>query len=103
MGCKNCAELSTETTFHSPPEALHFVAQLKQAVRNNVLQYNSFQSDREVPGQTTFMEIANFYGKLPRTMVHHFDCRECGNVYTLRDEGSSGNNVRWYRAGNLKR
>ncbi|MES2772500.1 MAG: hypothetical protein V4623_11130 [Pseudomonadota bacterium] len=100
MTCSNCDQFNTEVQIQSPDQLARLGAKIRAAVSASILKYNSFESDRELIGQPSFMAL-EFAGSLPHTMRYHFHCPTCGNCYGLFLETYHGSGGRWSLLGNL--
>ena len=100
MSCGNCDQYNTEVTIHSPGQFARLGSKIRAAVVEGALRYNSFESDRELIGQPSFMHL-DLSGPLPDVMRYHFHCPYCGNCYGLFVETYHGSGGKWSLLGNL--
>ncbi len=100
MGCSNCDQFNTEIRIQSPSQLAEVGDKIGAAVIEGNLFYNSFESDRELIGQPSFM-ILKFDGPLPDVIRYHFHCPVCGNCYGLFVETYHGSGGTWSLLGNL--
>jgi len=100
MGCGSCDPYDTEVLIHSPGHLARIGEKIRAAVNDGVLCYNSFESDRELIHQPSFLTL-DFSGVLPDAMRYHFHCPSCGNCYSLSVEVYHGRGGKWGCVGNL--
>jgi len=77
MGCNNCDQFDTEIVIHGPEQLLAVCRKILTAVKANTLRYSSFESDRELIGQPSFL-ILDLSAPLPDMIRYHFYCSRCG-------------------------
>ena len=100
MSCTNCDQFNTEIQIQSLGQLPRVAAKIHAAVSEGTLRYNSFESDRELIGQPSFMAL-DFSGSLPDLMRYHFHCPACGNCYGLFVKTYHGSGGKWSLLGNL--
>lgn len=100
MTCANCDQFNTEVVIQSLSQLARLGEKICAAVTEGILKYNSFESDRELIGQPSFM-ILKLSGPLPDVIRYHFHCPVCGNCYGLFVETFHGNGGKWSLLGNL--
>jgi hypothetical protein len=100
MSCSNCDQFNTEVLIQSPGQFAKVGEKIRAAVTQGTLCYNSFESDRELIGQPSFLAL-EFAGPLPDVMRYHFHCPVCGNCYGLFVEADHGSGGAWSLLGNL--
>ena len=100
MSCSNCDQFNTEVLIQSPGQFASVGEKIRAAVTEGTLCYNSFESDRELIGQPSFMAV-EFAGPLPDVVRYHFHCPVCGNCYGLFVEACHGSGGAWSLLGNL--
>ena len=98
--CKNCDQFNTEVQIHSPGQFVRVAEKIRAAVTAATLVYNSFESDRELIGQPSFLSL-ELSGPLPDVMRYHFHCPICGNCFGLFVEAYHGSGGKWSLLGNL--
>jgi hypothetical protein len=100
MGCERCDMYDTEVVIGSPGQLRSVVAKIRDAVKVGALKYNSFESDREIIGQPSFLEL-NLNEPLPDVLKYHFECHLCGNCYCMAVEKYHGSGGKWFCSGTL--
>lgn len=100
MACANCDQFNTEVQIHSPGQFVRVAEKVRAAVSAGSLVYNSFESDRELIGQLSFMTL-ELAVPLPDVMRYHFHCPVCGNCFGLFVETYHGSGGKWSLLGNL--
>jgi len=90
----------TQIVVRSTDELARVWTSVRAAVDAGELQYNAFESDRELVGQTSFMQL-RFDGPVPEVMRYHFQCLRCGTCYGLFVESHDGNGGKWFQTGRL--
>ena len=100
MTCTNCDQFNTEVRIQSPGQLARVATKIHAAVSEGILRYNSFESDRELIGQPSFMTL-EVSGAFPDVMRYHFHCPVCGNCYGLFVEAYHGSGGKWSLLGKL--
>jgi hypothetical protein len=100
MTCTYCDQFNTEVPIQSPAQLARVAVKIHAAVSEGILRYDSFESDRELIGQPSFMAL-ELSGPLPDVMRYHFHCPACGNCYGLFVETYHGSGGKWSLLGNL--
>lgn len=100
MACANCDQFDTEVLIHSPGQFIRVAEKIRAAISEGVLVYNSFESDRELIGQPSFLAL-KLTTPFPDVMRYHFHCPQCGNCYGLFVEAYHGSGGKWSLLGNL--
>ncbi len=98
--CTVCDAFDTKIEIRSPGQLESVCVKVKAAVADGTLVYNSFESDRELIGQQSFMEL-DPAGPFPDVLRYHFHCKRCGNCYGLFVETYHGAGGTWSLVGNL--
>ena len=57
MACTNCDQFHTEVQIHSPGQFVRIAEKIRKAVTKATLLYNTFESDREMIGQPSFLAL----------------------------------------------
>jgi hypothetical protein len=100
--CDNCDQLDTEIDIRSPEQLKSLVNKIRTDLKDNIIIYNSFESDRALIGQVSFDQL-NLENSIPDVMCYYFDCKECGNVFGLVCESYHSSGGKWSKLGNVKR
>ena len=100
MTCDSCDQYNTEVLIYSPGQLIRISSMIRAGVEEGTLRYNNFESDRELIGQPSFMDL-DLSGTLPDVMRYHFHCPHCGNCYGLFVETYHGSGGKWSLIGNL--
>src|SRR6516165_7605638 len=100
MSCSNCNPFMTPILIQSLDQLREVATKVRDAVSRGILKYNSFESDRELIGQPSFMDI-DFGTGLPDAIRYHFNCPICGNCFALCLETHHGSEGKWYKTGRL--
>lgn len=98
--CANCDQFDTEVLIQSPGQFIRVAEKIRAAISEGILVYNSFESDRELIGQPSFIAL-NLAAPFPDVMRYHFHCPKCGNCYGLFIEAYHGSGGKWFLLGNL--
>ena len=97
--CNICDEYDIEINIHSPEQLRRIMKKVKDAIDNEKLSYNSFESDRALVGQVPFIKL-DLNENFPDVLRYYFDCGNCGNVYGLIVETYHGQGGAWSKLGN---
>ena len=100
MHCSNCDQFNAEIAIHSPTQLARVAEAVRAGITSGALRYNSFESDRALIGQASFLGL-DFHGPLPDVLRYHFDCPACGMSYGLFVETYHGSGGRWFCTGQL--
>lgn len=83
MSCTACGEFDTNIVISSPGQFRRIAGKVRDAVASGVLRYNTFESDRELIGHPSFVELDLSAGQIPDVMRDYFECPHCRESYTL--------------------
>ena len=100
MHCSNCHEMNVAIAIESPGQLRRIAQSVREAVQTDVLRYNSFESDRELVGQASFLDL-DLAAPLPDVVRYHFDCPVCGRCFGLFVETYHGSGGSWSCTGQL--
>jgi len=100
MTCANCDQFNTEVQIHFPGQFAQVAQKVRAAVAAGTLVYNSFESDRALIGQSSFLAL-ELTAPFPDVMRYHFHCPVCGNCFGLFVEAYHGSGGKWSLLGNL--
>ena len=92
--CELCDEFDTEIQIHGPEQLRRIMKKILEAMNDKKLSYNSFESDRALIGQTSFLQL-DISSSLPDVIRYYFDCEKCGNVFGLLVETYHGQGGKW--------
>jgi hypothetical protein len=70
------------------------------AVEVGKLTYDSFESDRALTGQESFLSL-NLAVPFPDVLRYYFNCKHCGNGFGLRVETYHGQGGEWSKLGDV--
>lgn len=101
MRCENCDQFNTEVAIRSPSDFRRIAGSIRGAIDAGILRYNSFESSRELVGQSSFMDLDLAGGPLPDVMRYHVNCPVCGNCFGLFVETYHGSGGRWSFLGRV--
>jgi len=94
MSCSACDQYDTEVLIRWPGQLARVIEKIRIAVSDGVLHYNAFESDRELVGQPSLMEL-DLSGPIPDVMRYRFQCPLCGSCYGLFVETYHGAGGKW--------
>ncbi len=94
MTCRNCEPFEAAIELQSPTQLARVMGQVRTAVEANVICYESFESDRELVGQPSFMTVVP-EGPWPDVMRYHFTCQACRWPFILTAETYHGSGGLW--------
>lgn len=100
MACANCDQFNTEVLIHSAGQFIRIAEKIRAAVSGGILVFNSFESDRELIGQPSFLGL-ELSAPFPDVMRYHFHCSVCGSCYGLFVEVYHGSGGKWSLLGDL--
>ena len=92
--CELCNEFDTDIQIHGPEQLRRIMKKLLDAVNNKQLLYNSFESDRALIDQISFLQL-DISSSLPDVIRYYFNCEKCGNVFGLFVETYHGQGGTW--------
>lgn len=92
--CDVCIEYDTEIAINGPVQLRRITSKVRAAVEEGKLEYNSFESDRALVGQESFMNI-DIEGSLPDVIRYYFECPSCGSAFGLMAETYHGQGGSW--------
>lgn len=92
--CEACEEFDVEVPVQGPDQLRRILGKVRSAVESGQLHYNSFESDRALIGQTSFVDLS-VDGPLPDVLRYYFDCPVCESVYSLMVETYHGQGGKW--------
>ena len=98
--CNVCDEYDIKIKISSPAQLRRLMKKVKDAIDNKKLSYNSFESDRALIGQISFIEL-DLDGNFPDVVRYYFDCVNCRNVFGLIVETYHGQGGAWSKIGKL--
>lgn len=98
--CSICDEFDIEIQIHGPEQLQRLMNKVKDAIANKKLSYNSFESDRALIGQASFLKL-DIDESLPDVIRYYFDCENCRNVFALIVETYHGQGGTWCRLGSI--
>ena len=98
MSCTACDQFDTSIVISSPGQFRRIAGKVRDAVASGVLRYNTFESDRELIGQPSFVELDLSAGQIPDVMRYYFECPHCRESYTLFIEAYHGGGGTWSRS-----
>lgn len=94
MSCAACGTFQLAVDIHSPSLLDRVVADIRSATEHGLLKYEAFESDRELVGQPSFLQLrAN--EPWPDVMRYHFSCPQCGVTFLLEAETYHGTGGAW--------
>jgi hypothetical protein len=94
MPCASCDQFDIEISIHSPSQLARISGKIQTAIADGVLVYNSFESDRELIGQPSFLTL-DVNEPFPDVMRYHFHCPICRDCYALFVETYHGSAGTW--------
>lgn len=94
MTCKTCEPFEATIELQSPTHLARVMEQVQAAVEAKVLCYESFESDRELVSQPSFMALVP-EGPWPDVMSYHFTCMACSRPFILTAETYHGSGGSW--------
>ncbi len=100
MHCSNCHHFNTEIAICSPSQLVRVAENVQEAVAAGILNYNSYESDRELLGQPSFLDL-DLHKRFPDVLRYHFDCAICGRCYGMFVETYHGSGGTWSCTGQL--
>lgn len=100
MHCGDCESFNAEIAIHSPGQFVRIAEKVRSAVSTGTLEYNSFESSRELFSQPSFLYL-DLVAPLPDVMRYHFQCPKCGTCFGLFSETYHGSGGRWFVSGQL--
>jgi hypothetical protein len=94
MTCASCDQFDIEISIQSPSQLARISGKIRSAIADGILVYCSFDSDRELIGQPSFMTL-DLNGPFPDVMRYHFNCPICRDCYGLFVEAYHGSCGTW--------
>lgn len=94
MSCPFCKEFDVIVELRSPGQLARVIEKVHAGVEGHALRYESFESDRELIGQSPFTSIA-VNGPWPDVMRYHFTCHSCRTSFLLEAETYHGAGGTW--------
>lgn len=94
MACRNCAPFETPLPIHGPADFEGIVERVRQAVADEVLEYDPHQPDANFAVQPSFLSL-DLGGPWPDTARYHFSCASCGQPFRLSLDTFHGTGGRW--------
>lgn len=94
MTCASCDQFDIEISIQSPIQLARISGKIRTAIADGILAYNSFESDRELIGQPSFLTLEP-NGPFPDVMRYHFHCPNCRDCYGLFVETYHGSGGTW--------
>jgi hypothetical protein len=94
MTCASCDQFDVEINIQSPAHFVRISGKIRNAIADGILVYNSFESDRELFGQPSFLTLEQ-KGPFPDVMRYHFSCPICRDCYGLFVETYHGSGGTW--------
>lgn len=94
MSCSSCDQFDTTVELRSPGQLARVIGTIRDCVEAQTLQYESFESDRELIGQISFPQIP-VNGPWPDVMRYHFSCPSCRATFLLEAETYHGAGGSW--------
>jgi|GEM_PF-1824897 len=94
MACRNCAAFGTPLTIHGPIEFEGIVERVRQAVADEVLEYDPYQPGATFAAQPSFLSL-DLGGPWPDAARYHFNCVACGQPFRLSLDTYHGTGGRW--------
>ena len=92
--CERCDPFDIEITIHGPRQLCRIVSKVQEAITNNRLRCNEFESSRALIGQKPFSQL-DLEESIPDIMRYYFECEHCGNVFGLMVEAFHGQGGTW--------
>ena len=96
MSCSSCDQFDTTVELRSPGQLARVMLKIRAAIEQQVLHYESFESDRELIGQAPF-PLVPAKGPWPDIMRYHFSCSSCRASFLLEAETYRGAGGSWRR------
>mgnify|MGYP006946476343 CR=1 FL=1 len=98
MRCSACEDFQLTVDICSPSLLDRVVADVRAATAQNILKYEFFESDRELFGQPSFLQL-QAGEPWPDFMRYHFSCTRCGSSFLLEAETYHGSGGSWRQTG----